>query len=294
MSRAIIMANKIFEADPLTAVLATSRAVPKSVTWERKTGTAGLRGTATTPTTTFEVWCLEELMPADVNKSSTAAKAAVLTPLLAAADIGLVIAFGTAATVGSDARNGSVVIGTQVFVHDARIADGQPKWTPPAANVLVPSTLTAAVFGTFFAATTFRPLTEQRMLAAPVNPAPLRTVFTDYTYVAVADVNVTNYANYVWADPQAVDAYHASGALAPIGSVETTHAVIRECSTAPFFFVSGIANRVGFFGEENAPRDYAQNFVAAHNAGVALGQALPAITIPVPPTPPAAPVASAS
>jgi hypothetical protein len=48
-------------------------------------------------------------------------------------------------------------------------------------------------------------------------------------------------------------------------------------SEAPFLFLSGITNRLGYLNEEQAPRAAAQNFGAAHNAGVALAWLLPLI-----------------
>jgi hypothetical protein len=61
-----------------------------------------------------------------------------------------------------------------------------------------------------------------------------------------------------------------------VGSVETTHGLIRLVVPSPqFLFVSGIANRLGYFNMEAAPRNYALDFVVAHNAGVTLAWMLP-------------------
>jgi hypothetical protein len=58
--------------------------------------------------------------------------------------------------------------------------------------------------------------------------------------------------------------------------METTHGIIRELSDpAPFLFVSGITDTVPYFDMQVTPRLYPQNFVAAHNAGVALAWLLP-------------------
>jgi hypothetical protein len=49
-------------------------------------------------------------------------------------------------------------------------------------------------------------------------------------------------------------------------------------SDAPFIFVSGLTDRLGYFNQDLGPRTVAQNFLAAHNAGIAvvwtLGQIL--------------------
>ena len=44
-----------------------------------------------------------------------------------------------------------------------------------------------------------------------------------------------------------------------------------------FLFVSAIANRLGYFNMEAAPRNYAQDFAVAHNAAVALAWLLPSL-----------------
>lgn len=80
---------------------------------------------------------------------------------------------------------------------------------------------------------------------------------------------------FAWADPRAVSSFKRHSDGSPVGSLETTHAVIRLASDAPFLFVSGIANRVGRFNEETAIRSYAQNFVAAHNAGIVVAWMVP-------------------
>jgi hypothetical protein len=90
-------------------------------------------------------------------------------------------------------------------------------------------------------------------------------------------VNITNYDDYVWADARAVEAFKVAASAAQIGSIETTHGVIRSVSPAPFLFVSGITDTEGLFDYQVTPRVYAQNFVAAHNAGLALSWLLPTL-----------------
>ena len=60
-----------------------------------------------------------------------------------------------------------------------------------------------------------------------------------------------------------------------IGSMETTHGLIRlTWKDTPFLFVSGLVNRTLLFNVETSPRFYAQNFAAAHNAGITIGYLL--------------------
>jgi hypothetical protein len=269
MSRTVVVANKTWEADPLTTVLAASKSSAPGSAFERVANEPGLRGLYHTKGGSAEIWCLQELMSPHVSSSSTEEKARVLPALVGGDDVGLVIAFGTAASIGPQSRNGCVVIGTKAFLHDPGSTRSKSRWFSPLADAVLDSPLPNDDFDGWFTDPAYRPLVEARMLPTPVNPAALRTVLNAYDYVALADINITNYADYAWADQAVVDAYLATHAKEPIGSLETTHGVIRSCTRAPFAFVSGITDRVGFFNEEIAPRDYAQNFVAAHNAAVA-------------------------
>lgn len=81
------------------------------------------------------------------------------------------------------------------------------------------------------------------------------------------------------APPSLVIAFGTAATAEPkqtVGSVETTHELIRLVVPSPqFLFVSPIANRLGYFNTELAPRSYAQNFAVSHNAGVALAWMMP-------------------
>ena len=89
-------------------------------------------------------------------------------------------------------------------------------------------------------------------------------------FVALSEVNITNYDDYAWTDRLAFERFRSEDPTAPVGSIETTHGLIRIMSDAPFIFVSGITDRLGYFNQDLGPRTVAQNFVAAHNAGIAV------------------------
>ena len=114
-----------------------------------------------------------------------------------------------------------------------------------------------------------------------MNPARKQILVAASNYTAVGVVNITNYDDYAWADEEALrafrDACKEHRERPPIGSVETTHGVIRLQSETPFIFISGITDRIGHFNMEVGPRPYAQNFVAAHNAGVVAAWLIPRI-----------------
>jgi hypothetical protein len=122
---------------------------------------------------------------------------------------------------------------------------------------------------------TLRYEAEARFVVPPINPARDRILLSAFNYTAVGVVNVTNYDDFAWADHEAIEAFHAADPKSPIGSMETTHSVIRIQSKAPFVFVSGITDRVGSFNTEVVPRAYSQNFACAHNAGVAAAWMIP-------------------
>lgn len=281
--RTLVVANKTWEADPLVTVLSSARGRPASVAFTPSTGQRGLRGVATGPGGPVEIWCLQELMDPAKSSSSTEEKARVLPALVGAPDVAMVVAFGTAATPGPDSLNGCVVIGTRVFVHDPKPPRTTSHWPPTAPDRLQISPAAEERFGALTGAD-YRLPVEARFLVPPLNPAPARVVLAAANYVALSDVNITDYTDYAWADGETVDAFIAAHVRSPIGSLETTHGVIRSYTTAPFMFVSGITDRVGAFNAELAPREYAQSFAAAHNAGVALAYLVPQL-----PPPPAKP-----
>ena len=292
-SRVMIVANKWWEADPLCGVLIHDKARPKGLdhfTYVSYPAKRMLRPGPKDPRppdppsqprmrftcsgAAVEVWCIEELMNPAESSSSTLEKARVLEPLLATAP-DLLIAFGTAGSREGVAANGSVVVGRRLLVHDPRAAapDRTRYWTPPRPDVVLDSA---------FPESGFRALDEQaryaaeaRLIPPPINPAKPPLTFVGNGFVSVGVVNITNYDDYSWADRQAIAAFERLGSGGQVGSVETTHGVIRSLSEAPFLYVSGITDTEGLFDFEVTPRVYAQNHVAAHNAAIGLVWLLP-------------------
>jgi hypothetical protein len=291
MKRALIVANKWWEADPLVDVLSSGRTAPAGSHFTVPTdGTPGLRGMLDGVRGRVEVWCLQELMPARVSASSSEAKAVILPRLLNREEVAIVVAFGTAAWPNEGNINGGVVIGTNVFLHDPMAKDTTSHWDPPEADVLIPSALSEHDFNALVGSPTFGSQVKASMLPPPMLPGVILTdpppthpfnpglylqVMIDYNFVALCEINVTNYLDYDWSDQNVVDAYVRSGSVQPMGSLETTHGVIRSCGAAPFLFVSGITDRLNKFHEDVAPATYAQNFIAAHNAGIAVANLIP-------------------
>jgi hypothetical protein len=267
-ARALIVVNRRWECDALEDACTFTRRQAFPARYQRANAARGLRGRFDSANGSVEVWCIEDLLPAGLDPRSSAAKARVLPALLRGNSIALVVSLGTAASVTLESQNGSVVIGTNAFMHDPHVEHSTSHWNPPHLDALVTSAIDAASFRNVIGSEAELTAVDQFFLPAPLAPALRARVFADRAFVALADINVTRSDDYALADPTVVRAYRRSGENAPIGSLETTHAVIRACTNAPFFFISGITNRVGAFDAEVAPRFDAQNFVASYNAGV--------------------------
>lgn len=300
--RVLILANKGFEADPLVHVLLSQRGPPR----EHDLGAVScqsyprLRKTeqrkreeltiATQPLMTIalpragqvfasvEVWCVEDLLLPE-DSSSTLEKAKALGHIASKAPApDFVIAFGTGGAFEPRRFNGSVVIGSKVFIHDPyRDGPRDGMWTPPEPDVVIESPMVPSKF--------FRELDEDsrypaegRFLLPPIRPARPPRIVAGHAFVSIGVVNVNKrYDDFAWADREAMARFRATTAgKLRIGSVETTHGVIRSSfSASAFIHVTGISNVTGGFDVETTPRVYGQNFVAAHNAAIALAWLLP-------------------
>jgi hypothetical protein len=193
----------------------------------------------------------------------------------------LVIAFGTAACPQGSDRNGTVVIGTSVFVHDPYTTPTNPQkhWTHARLNELVASDA-QRLFDKL--PRQFLEEAEKRLLAPPNRPAAPPRIHAASDLVSVGVVNVTDKADYGWTDAQALAKFKDIAGSTSAESLETTHGVIRLVLEAPFLYVSGLGNSVGRFAEQVGANPYSQNFVAAHNAAIALAWLLPDLAAALP------------
>ncbi len=293
-NRVLIFVNKAWEADPLVGVFTNDQvrpfkfptpSAPPQVNIPLSDGsmkTVQARLALKSAAATAEVWCIKDLMDPKKKSSSSEEKARVLPLVTANGDRpSLVVAFGTATFADARSYNGCVVVGSNVFVHNPYSAEPNPEsnFTHPDMGKLLDCSqqpTNAKVFPPLDRE--MRPLIETAFLPTPINSADPPSLIVSAAYVALSNVNVTDPNNYAWADPEALRAVAAKAPRQAIGSVETTHGVTQLTVPSPeFLFVSGVANRVGYFNMEVAPRTYAQNFVASHNAAVALAWMMPAL-----------------
>jgi hypothetical protein len=290
--RILIVVNKSWEAEPLVGVFRNDQARPSGFPAEQpppqlsiplNDGSSRMipaRLSFATNSATVDVWCIKDMMDPARSSSSSEEKARVL-PFVAAGGPRpkLVIAFGTATFPDQHSYNGCTTIGCSVFVHDPHAATPNPasRWTHPEFGKLLDGSrqpLNDKIFNALDRQ--FRPQIEARLLPAPINGAAPASLILSAGYVALSNVNVTDFNEYAWADPEGLRACAVAAPQQAVGSVETTHGVIRlMLPSDQFLFVSGMANRVGYFNMEVAPRSYAQSFVAAHNAAVALAWIMP-------------------
>lgn len=291
--RIVVVANKHWESDPLVGVLVGNRATPRELRIARVVNHPFFMSSRplTTPLPRLEaavgnheieVWCIQDLMSPNVSSSSTLEKARVLPAIerYKSAAPELVVAFGTAGAIGDVRLTGSVIVGSSVFLHNPYSTSEPAKhWEVPRPDVVLKSeTLPNGIFRALEEDIRFP--AEGRFLEPPIRPADPPVVIVGETYVALSNVNITDYDDYGWADVKLLQSFErVTRGRARIGSLETTHGVIRELVApgAPFIYVSGIANTIGRFDYDVAPRLYAQNLVAAHNAGVALAWMLPSL-----------------
>jgi hypothetical protein len=304
--RVVVVINKWWECDPVMAVLFNDNLRPADkLGWPIELGHPHRRNNPMTPISSsssptpkaravfeldgvkIEVWCISDLLEgfpdAPIYQSSSEIKAAQLPKLFPSdAPADLVIAVGTAATPTVLTYNGCVVLGTKTFIHNAHPSgtNSNSKWDGGPFDQLISSRLSAKCFAAMTAfETSTKPAVTTRLLTARLNPSPWPHVRADYNFVALGSVNVTDYNEYATTDAQAVQAYKDKKLdLDCQGSLETTHGLIRVCSNdAPYLFISGITDRVGFFDVEVNPLSNVQNTVAAHNAGVVLAWMLPLV-----------------
>jgi len=310
--RVLIIANKNWEATALMNVLLEAKACPDKFPWPVKL-THPLPpqddSIPSKPRAVFhfqeesqgrnhdvqvEVWCIQDAMNPSVSSSSTKEKDEVLAVICfgGKAEIGtdqgpdFVVAFGTAGFPGETSYNGCVFVGANTFIHDPYNDDvrNDRYWHSERTGRLIgPSPFSAELFNSGYRIfdESLKAQVESRFLVPPMNPARKQILMAAANYTAAGVVNITNYDDYAWADEEALhafkDACEEHRERPPIGSVETTHGIIRLQSETPFIFISGITDRIGHFNMEVGPRPYAQNFVCAHNAGVVAAWLIPRI-----------------
>jgi hypothetical protein len=218
------------------------------------------------------VWCIQDFMDPTKNSSSSEEKHRFLSTLISSAGPDLVIAVGTAGYMADISYAGCIVIGGRFFIHDGHPRDDENEKSHMRSaefDKLLPVTFNDEIFSLINPE--FKSKVESRFLKVPTNPAVRSACLSSKYYTAIGTVNVTDYSEYVWKDSESIAAFRKVEKRYPIGSLETTHGIIRLNSQAPTIFISAITDREGHFDLEVTP---AQNYTASFNAGIVLGQLL--------------------
>ncbi|HLK27276.1 MAG TPA: hypothetical protein VKT28_01750 [Puia sp.] len=217
------------------------------------------------------IWCIQDMMDKAVSGSDSVEKYRVLPPVLAAYKPDLVMAAGTAGYPMDSPVAGCVVAGSRFFIHD-----GHPNNTShlnlSCYETLFPQNVNPAILGLFNPP--LKQVAEPLFIKPPVNPCVRPALLASQYMTAVSSLNVLDYGEYAWVDKEAAASFRKVNDSLPIGSIETTHALIRLSSGQPCMFVSAITDSEGRFDiEVNNP----QNYICSFNAGVALGNLIVAI-----------------
>jgi hypothetical protein len=303
-ARVVVVVNKWYECNPVMDVLLHDSACPReALGWptvlrhpHRRTNSRtspvsapsnpGPRAVFALPNTKVEIWCVSDLLEHLPDKSdyqsSSEQKMKWLATCFAGEPPRLVVAVGTAARLVDGYENGSVVVGRHAFLHNGHPeSDANPnsRWYAGPFDQVITSKLSAEAFDSV--------VSDGAMVAEilkrfAVPPLPDRLASGQFLArsdgVALGDVNVSSSSEYEKKDGETLRAFARLESPLTAISLETTHGLIVVASgMAPFLFISGIPNAIYRYGQEVLPREYAQNFVASHNAGVALAWMLPRI-----------------
>ena len=214
------------------------------------------------------VWCIEDLMDPTKNNSSSQEKYRVLPPVLAGENADLVISVSTANSPETNSINGSVVIGANSFLHDGHPDNPQSNLKSPFVGRLLPSNVNPAIFNLID--TAFNTLVTSKFLIPPKSPASRFVCKASKDISMVSAINVTDYKEYGKVDEEALHHFEMVVGKNP-DSIETTHAVVKISTDKPIIFISPITDRFGHFAEDVTDT---QNYVAAFNGGIVLGQLL--------------------
>ncbi|MFZ1935349.1 MAG: hypothetical protein WCB27_05775 [Thermoguttaceae bacterium] len=299
--RVLIIVNKWWEVDPLLFCLLSDYARPVGqLGWpvlhdhprpRRNPASPGVPAPAV-PRAIFElssacveIWCISDILehlPDEPRwQSSTERKAERLADVFASPKPSLVIAVGTAASGNQSSRNGSVVLGTKCFLHNSKPHGLNPHsdWQAGPFGSILGSSLAEEDFLTLTnLETPLRPRASIRLFSPPLYPAPQLQIMADYDAVACANLNVSDYNDYAVTDGETLEDFAKESGNALLGSLETTHGLIRALGPDRFMYVSGIVDRLIHFDDDVAPRPYAQNTIGAHNAGIVISWLLPRLS----------------
>jgi hypothetical protein len=284
--RIAVIANKNWEVEPLLHALSLRKIFP-SFDYPIKENTPTSQNVKiSTCRRHFKadrhdvtVHCIQDYIGDDKYESSSRYKYDTALPqLFDGLNADLYIAFGTAGFPRSAQVNGCVAVGSSFYVYNAKRDNPDSDLDFGSEGKLLVDTNGI-----------IRPhlqLIEREknniaslFLLPPENPCPRPKVFSDKANIALSVINITNYADYVWADRAGLDKFAGERFAKDykMSSIETTHGLIRLYANKPVMWVSAITDREGYFDLEVTPL---QNDICSVNAGILVGKFLESIPIP--------------
>jgi hypothetical protein len=301
MKRILIITNKSWELEPALSALLNSKFKPKELSLPdtidyprtKKQGEAYPNATWIISDKIFELWCIEQIMTPcpDIVKfpryySSSAQKNIDLPKIFnySTDEIALVIAFGTAGYPSGLSKNGSVIIGSNIFIFNTHPGgtNEESKWDDERFGKLIESSVSSDMLNKLkllLSDYSTKLFFEKRLLRPPLNSPETQEVIFDKEILALSNVNVTKYNEYNEFDEKGLNTVKITAVNKAVGSVETTHGIIRlHAEDKPFLSISSIVDRVGYFDTEVDPKDNAQNFSGAFNGGIFIGWLIPQLS----------------
>lgn len=301
MKRILVIVNKNWETEPVLNALTHPKLRPEELLFPEIVNTPrDADNRMSQPRALFSlggagkerleimVRCIEDLMATGVNTSSSLEKYQVLPPVIAEDAADLIISVSTAnypytepgdvpvAPDWLESHNGSVVLGGNFFIHDGASPDADPdtKLKHPAVGTFIASNVNSELFQLAESVTVrLSPGGKPKMIPPPHAPSPHLKCIGDAGYSAISSVNVTDYNAYDTIDSEALgEFYRKAPAHCTPNSIETTHGVVKICTREePILFLSPITDRLNHFNDDVTD---AQNYVAAFNGGLVLGELL--------------------
>jgi hypothetical protein len=281
-----IVANKNWEAEPLlnaflTRKIYTNIGLPDDIRWPtvQSPGVQSARARFVTKNQqSVKISCIQDFIVDAARESSSQYKYEQALPrLFEADDSELVVCFGTAGYPVQIDVNGCVMIGHHFFVHSGRDDNPHSQLNLPNEDTLIGLEGPDSNVGQLYSVA--RPDRLSAQIASLLQRPPNTTcrqlfISASNANVAISNINITNYDDYLWADAIGIAAMAAVAPHHRCASVETTHGIVAcyvlnnlKCSSV--MWVSAITDREGLFDFEVTPM---QNYVCAYNAGLALAK----------------------
>lgn len=230
--------------------------------------------------------CIENMMDPEKNPSCSEAKMEYMPDIIAGDNPAMVISVSTAESTpdtqpgGDESVNGSVYIGGNFFMFDAR--QYNPEQPSPSQLEVIPWQNDSVPTGIYkMVDAQFQSTVIPKFIPSAFSRAGDMYCIADKTFVSIGVVNIVDYAGYSQGDPAAVNDYNLNYA-AKTGcipaSIETTHGIVKMAVNKampgmyiPTLFVSPITDRYEHF-DDDVDKNGVQNYVTAFNAGIVVAE----------------------